>query len=92
MYVCMPKSGRINPNALFFLNNKCIKKERSCKYLGHIISDNLTENEDIRMQIRSLYARSNMLIRTFGRCSRNVKRQLFMTYFGNMYRAQLWSR
>ena len=41
--VCLyfkPKSGRINPNALFSLNNKCIKKERSCKYLGHIISDN----------------------------------------------------
>ena len=89
--VCLyfkPKSGRINPNALFFLNNKCIKKERSCKYLGHIISD----NEDIRRQIRSLYARSNMLIRTFCRCSRNVKRQLIMTYFGNMYTAQLWGR
>ena len=33
-----------------------------------------------------------MLIRTFGCCSRNVKRQPFMTYFGNMYTAQLWSR
>ena len=32
-----PKSGCINPNALFFLNNKCIKKERSCKYLSRML-------------------------------------------------------
>ncbi len=63
-----------------------------CKYLGYIVTDDLSDNIDINRQLWSLYSRSNMLLRTFGSCLPNVKQHLFMTYCGSMYTIQLWYR
>ncbi len=75
-----------------YLNGVRIKIDSHCKYLGNIVSDDLSDNRDINRQLRSLYYRSNMLLRTFGACLPNVKQHLFMTYCGSMYTTQLWSR
>ena len=45
----------------------------SYKYLGHIITNDLSDDADIKEKIGSLYARSNMLLRKFHFCSDNVK-------------------
>ena len=34
-----------------------------CKYLGHIINNNLTDDDDIARQKRCLYAQANVLAR-----------------------------
>ena len=60
------------------------------RYLGCIITDTLTDNNDIQKTIRGIYARSNMLIRKFSNCSYHVKKFLFQTYCTNFYCTQLW--
>ena len=41
----------------------------SFKYLGHIIENDLSDDRDINREIKSLYTRTNILIRRFSRCS-----------------------
>ena len=44
-----------------------------CKYLGHIIENSLSDDRDINREIKLLFARTNVLIRRFKRCSTLVK-------------------
>ncbi len=80
---------KIKPVNSIYLNGVRIMIDSHCKYLGHIVSDELSDNRDINRQLRSL---SNMLLLTFGVCLPNVKQHLFMTYCGSMYTIQLWYR
>ena len=63
----------------------------SYKYLGHVISSVSDDNLDIARQMRLLYARTNVLIRKFCKCSRNVKLCLFRAYCIQFYGAGLWN-
>ena len=94
--VCLyfkPKYFHLKPVARFCINNEYIRTDRMCKYLGHnIITDDLSDNDDIRRQLQSLYVKCNMLLRTFGACSPEVKRNLFQSYCGSMYTAHLWCK
>ena len=47
------------------------------KYLGHLIRLSFKDNNDI---LRKLNIIGNVLIRRFGGCSREVKRELFRTH------------
>ena len=49
-------------------------------------------NEDIRKEIRAVYARGNMLLQNFRHCSEEVKKQLFRSYCTSFYCSSLWSR
>jgi len=60
------------------------------KYLGHIINNGLTDDDDIGREIRSMFARTNILMRRFGKCSLSVKLQLFKSYCLCMYDTALW--
>ena len=60
------------------------------KYLGHIINNGLTDDDDICREIRGMFARTNILMRRFGKCSLNVKVQLFKSYCLCMYDTALW--
>lgn len=61
------------------------------KYLGHVITDTLTDDEDIFRQCRILSVQANVLTRKFGRCSDEVKLKLFKAYCTPLYTAHLWS-
>ena len=60
------------------------------KYLGVIISNNNKDDKDILRQMRSFYARGNIIARKFNKCSPEVKVQLFKTYCSNIYAGHLW--
>ena len=62
----------------------------SFKYLGFHINSSFNDDDDIRRQVRSFYFRSNYLIRTFSRCSLQVKTMLFSAYCSSLYCAPLW--
>ena len=62
------------------------------KYLRVIICVNGTDDMDILRQIESFYARKNMLIKKFKKCSVQVKVQLFKTYCNNISAGHLRSR
>ena len=61
----------------------------SYKYLGHIITDNLSDEADLEDKERSLYRRCNALLRTFHFCSDEVKNKLFTCYYSNVYLCSL---
>ena len=61
----------------FMSNGVALNIADRCKYLGHIISSTDDDNPDIIRQMGLLYARTNMLIRKFGKCDINVKLCLF---------------
>jgi hypothetical protein len=43
------------------------------KYLGHMITNDLTDDIDIQREIRSMFVRANILARRFMNCSTSVK-------------------
>ena len=61
-----------------------------CKYLGHIINNNLTDDDDIARQKRCIYAQANALARKFYLCNSSIKTTLFNSYCGSMYTSSLW--
>ena len=87
-----PVGFKLNPFLRICLNGVPIPNETSCRYLGHIITNNLSDNGDIRRQLRCFYGRSNMLLRTFVACSYDVKLLLFMWYGGSMYTSSIWCK
>ena len=62
----------------------------SCKYLGHVICNDLSDELDIQTKVRLIYAKSNMLHQKFHFCSSAVKNKLFTAYFSNVYMCALW--
>ncbi|CAG9103211.1 unnamed protein product [Plutella xylostella] len=70
------------------------KNELNCvtrfKYLGHIVTDDLKDDEDIERERRALAVRANMLARRFARCTREVKVTLFRAYCQSFYTCSLW--
>ena len=62
----------------------------SYKYLGCLITDELSDNGDIKKTLRGIYARANVLIRKFSNCSTRVKKQLFQAFCTNLYCTHLW--
>ena len=58
------------------LGNAQLNYNMSFKYLGHIVTDKLTD-DDIKREIQNLYVRCNILFRKYQRCSISVKIKLF---------------
>ena len=55
-----------------------------------MISSSSNDDIDILCQMSLLYARTNVLIRKFSRCSRNVKLCLFKAHCISFYGLALW--
>ena len=60
------------------------------RYLGHLISDDATDNLDIEREIRNIFIRTNSLIRKFHMCSKRVKTSLFKSFCLCFYGIALW--
>ena len=61
------------------------------KYLGHIISSDLSDSSDMERAKRAIYARGNSLVRKFITCSEEVKISLFRSYMTPIYCCHLWA-
>ena len=75
---------------LFSINGENLENVNVFKYLGHLISNDLSDNNDIVRQMGLLYGRSNFLCRKFMKCSRAVKLCLFKAYCLSFYCMALW--
>ena len=62
------------------LDNHPLPYTTKCKYLGHIINNNLIDDNDIARQKRCLYAQANVLARKFCLCNISTKIILFQAY------------
>ena len=72
----------LNGNPLVFV--------REHKYLGVFLTSDFCDDSDIFRQVKALYARGNLLVRRFKKCSEEVKTFLFKTYCSNNYCSHLW--
>jgi hypothetical protein len=91
--VCMvvrPKTLSDLKSVDIWLNGNVLSYVTSYKYLGVLLTASMNDDADMMRQMRSLYARANVLLRKFSNCSFEVKRLLFQTFCVNMYCAQLW--
>ena len=50
------------------------------RYLGHLVNNKMSDDDDINRELRNLFVRTNILIRRNGKCSTSVKLVLFRTY------------
>ena len=57
----------------FLLNNVLLTRVTKYKYLGHCISDDLSDDDDMARQYRQIYAQGNALLRKFFMCTESVK-------------------
>ena len=73
-----------------YLNGKLLKQVSQTHYLEYIIANDLSDDEDIKRQYRSLCGIANMLIRNFQRCSEQVRLVLFRADCMVLYCAPLW--
>ena len=72
------------------INNHTLPHTEKCKYLGHIINNNLTDNDDIARQKRCIYVQTNVLASKYHLSSSTIKTTLFYSYCGSMYASSLW--
>ena len=63
---------------------------KETKYLGHVLSEDWTDDRDVYRQCCKIYAQANMLLRKFSMCSDDVKCSLFRAYVTPLYTAHLW--
>ena len=56
-----------------------------------MFNTNAQDDEDMVRQMRTLYIRSNKLLRTFHYCSTDVKLELFKSYCTSFYCCYLWT-
>ncbi|KAL7383434.1 hypothetical protein ABVT39_010640 [Epinephelus coioides] len=75
----------------FYLSDGSLDMLKQLKYLGHVFSDDLMDDSDIRHQCCKIYAQANTLLRKFSLCSADVKCALFRAYVTPLYTAHLWS-
>ena len=76
----------------FYLSGSVLSECEEVKYLGHIITNDLSDDKDIYRQCRKLYGQANMLCRKFSTCSDSVKIALFRSFCTPLYTAHLWCK
>ena len=74
------------------INNIPISYVDSVKYLGFTFAGAHKDDNDILRQMRTLYARSNRLLRIFHGCSTKVLIELGRSYCGSFYCSYLWTQ
>lgn len=87
---CRTKEDKSIHFPVFKLSNKNITVCEKVKYLGHIITEHMTDDDDIERQRLLMYMRANILLRKFSFCSDEVKVSLFKAYCTTFYTAHLW--
>ena len=74
----------------FVLNNVLLTRVTKYKYLGHCISDDLSDDDDMARQYRQIYAQGNALLRNFFMCTESVKITLFRSFCTSLHTCELW--
>ena len=94
--VCMvfnPKNRKMIVDSdfpMFAINGANLQFVSQFKYLGHMINNDFSDDDDIKREIRNLFMRSNILTRRYSKCSVAVKLMLFKAYCMCFYDAAIW--
>ena len=77
--VFKPKSYKLSC-PLLYMDSQVLKYADNVKYLGFTFSSDQKVDIDILRQLRTIYTKSNILLRLFHHCSVDVKLALFRSY------------
>uniref|UniRef100_A0A2H1VTG3 SFRICE_000661 n=1 Tax=Spodoptera frugiperda TaxID=7108 RepID=A0A2H1VTG3_SPOFR len=72
------------------INGVSLSRVHSFKYLGHILTASLRDDDDIERERRALSIRANMIACRFKRASAEVKKTLFRAFCSSFYTCSLW--
>jgi hypothetical protein len=75
-----------------FLDDVRLKWLSEYKYLGVFITKDLSDDADMKRQMKCIYSKGNTLVRKFTSCSLEVKVQLFKSFCTSMYCSALWNK
>lgn len=73
-----------------WLDGSTVRVVTKFKYLGHILVEDLKDDQDIERERRALSVRCNMLARRFVKSSVEAKNTLFRAFCQCFYTSQLW--
>lgn len=73
---------RLNNDYLDYVDEFC--------YLGHLITSDLSDENDMSRQQKKMCARANVIIRKFVKCCEDVKKTLFRSFIACIYGCSLW--
>ncbi|KAL0970009.1 hypothetical protein UPYG_G00235880 [Umbra pygmaea] len=88
--ICRTKEDKSLKFPDFKLAGNNLEVSDKVKYLGHFITDDMKDDDDIYRQCCKIYAQANILARKFSMCSDAVKISLFKAYCTPLYTAHLW--
>ena len=75
--------------AQFKMGNNCIDEVKDVRYLGYIITNDLTNDSDIDRALKKFYIEFNQILRKFHFTEKSIKIFLFKQYCMQMYGAEL---
>ena len=88
----LPNEVKLQNPPDILLNGAKLNYVDQFRYLGHIITKNFSDDEDIERETRNLYIRGNTITRRFGFLSMDIKKTLFKSYCYPLYTCSLWSK
>ena len=81
--ICKNRATLHVPSPSFAVNDIAIGEVANVKYLGHVITNDMTDDAVMMRQRRQLYALGNVLSRRFHMCS--IERKNLRNYFSERY-------
>ena len=70
--MCIAKTNSGSSMSSFHLGEKSPDIVNEVKHLGHVIRSDFTDVKDIASQLRGLYCRANMLVKSFSNTSAQI--------------------
>jgi hypothetical protein len=91
MVFCPPCKNKVVRKVFpcFAMNGSVIQYVSEFRYLGHVITNTLKDDIDIKREICNMFVRTNTLIRRFSECSVAVKKVLFNAFCMCLYGSAL---
>ena len=87
-----PHGVRITETPDIYLGTETLCYMEKFKYLGQYITSDLTDDEDMERERRSMGIRGNFPLRKFKFCTYDVKCLLFRAYCYQIYGSSLWAK
>ena len=89
--IVWPKRFLFKFRPSFYLQGDRLDFVNQYKYLGVILNDKLTDDDEMYKCMRGVYATGNMIVRRFGKCNVDCKLLMFKTFLSNVYACSLWA-
>ena len=89
--ICLPKKCKFTSNPVFVLQGDILKVVCEFKYLGYILTHNMSDDVEIGKRTRGIYAMGNTVINKFKCCRESLRILMFKTYCYSVYCCALWS-